>query len=135
MNKEILLTEFTFKAIRSSGPGGQHVNKVSSKVVLSVDLLASKGLSSQEKDLLRKSIAARLKNDGILQLSCDESRSQVQNKTKVIARFFRLIKVGLFVKKKRLTARPSKASIRRVKEKKRVRGQLKNLRKKPDINQ
>ncbi|AZQ64965.1 aminoacyl-tRNA hydrolase [Flammeovirga pectinis] len=132
MNKEILIKELQFKAIRSSGAGGQHVNKVSSKVVLSFDVAKSEGLNSREKTLLYKNISSRLTNEKELQLACDDSRSQVQNKNKVIDRFFDLLKVGLFVPKKRLASKPSKASIKRMKDKKKKRGDLKKLRQKPN---
>lgn len=134
MNKETLLKELNFKAIRSSGAGGQHVNKVSSKVVLSYDIANSEGLSSQEKNRLYKSLASRLTNDKILLLSCEESKSQLQNKTKVIKRFFDMIMAGLFVPKKRLKSKPSKNSIIRMKDKKRKRGDLKKSRRKPDAD-
>lgn len=134
MNKETLLKELKYKAIRSSGAGGQHVNKVSSKVVLSFDIANCEGLSSQEKKRLYKSLASRLTNDKILLLSCEESKSQLQNKTKVIKRFFDMILAGLFVPKKRLKSKPSKASIIRMKDKKRKRGDLKKSRRKPDAD-
>ena len=134
MNKVILQKELTYKAIRSSGAGGQHVNKVSSKVVLSFDLPASQGLNNREKSLLYKNIATRLTNEKILILGCDDSRSQMQNKNKVVERFFTIIKAGLFVAKRRIKAKPSKNSIKRVKEKKSQRGKLKNLRKKPSLD-
>ena len=133
MKKEILIKELKFKAIRSSGPGGQHVNKVSSKVVLSFSLQDSEGLSNREKKQLYKTLASRLTIDNILLLSCDSSRSQLQNKHKVINRFFELIKSGLFVPKKRLASKPSKAAIKRIKDEKKKRGELKGLRKKPDF--
>ena len=134
MNKAVLLKELTFKAIRSSGAGGQHVNKVSSQVVLSFDVSSSTGLNSREKALLYKNIATRLTNDNILILSCDESRSQLQNKTKVIERFFEIIKAGVFVAKRRIAAKPSKNSIKRIKDKKDQRGKLKQSRQKPRLD-
>jgi ribosome-associated protein len=131
MNRDIIIKELNFKAIRSSGAGGQHVNKVSSKVVLSFDANESKGLTSREKNQLQKALLSRLTTDNILLLACDDSRSQLQNKNKVVERFFGLIKSALFVPKKRLTSKPSKASIKRMKDKKKNRGELKNSRKKP----
>ncbi len=112
MNKEILTKELTYKAIRSSGAGGQHVNKVSSKVVLSFDVANSEGLSSREKTQLYKTIATRLTSDKILLLACDDSRSQLQNKNRVVERFFEVLKAGLFVAKRRIVSKPSKASIK-----------------------
>ena len=134
MNKVLLQKEITYKAIRSSGAGGQHVNKVSSKVVLSFDVYNSQGLNWKEKSLLYKNIASRLTNDKILLLSCDESRSQLQNKHKVVERFFEILKSGLFVAKRRVASKPSKNSIKRIKEKKSQRGKLKKLRKKPSLD-
>lgn len=133
MNKETLINELQFKAVRSSGAGGQHVNKVSSKVVLSFSVVNSEGLNSREKTLLYTSWASRLTGNRVLILTCDESRSQQRNKELVIQRFFKLLTTGLFVPKKRFASRPSKASIKRVKEKKKRRGELKKLRKKPDF--
>ncbi|MFT6717090.1 MAG: ribosome-associated protein [Saprospiraceae bacterium] len=134
MNKPVLLKELTFKAIRSSGAGGQHVNKVSSQVVLSFDVSGSKGLVWREKSLLYKNIAARLTNEKILILSCDDVRSQLQNKNKVIERFFEIIKAGLHVPKRRIASKPSKNSIKRMKAKKGRRGDLKKLRQKPGLD-
>ena len=60
MNKSIIQNEFIFKAVRSSGPGGQHVNRVSSKVVLSFNVVDSEGLREEEKELLLVKLASRL---------------------------------------------------------------------------
>ncbi len=131
MNKEILTKELHFKAIRSSGAGGQNVNKVSSKVVLTFDVAQSEGLSEHEKTLLYKNLASRLTTEKVLILVCDDARSQLQNKEQVIQRFFELIQKGLVVPKKRIASKPSKASIKRMKENKKRRGELKKLRSKP----
>ncbi|MDB4835530.1 alternative ribosome rescue aminoacyl-tRNA hydrolase ArfB [Cyclobacteriaceae bacterium] len=133
MNRETLIKELQFKAVRSSGAGGQHVNKVSSKVVLSFNVLQSEGLSHGEKQQLFKKLAARLTSDKVLMLSCEESRSQLQNKQIVISRFFEVIKQGLFIPKRRLVSKPSKASVKRGKDKKQRKSDLKNSRRKPDF--
>ena len=134
MHKETIINELTFKAIRSSGAGGQHVNKVSSKVVLNFDLSKSKGFSSWEKSLLYKSISNRLTSAGILSISCDESKSQFQNKDKVIKRFLVIINKGLIVQKRRVATKPSRGSKRRKLDAKKQRGQTKNLRQKPKLD-
>jgi|TARA_B110000261_G_scaffold163753_1_gene210706 ribosome-associated protein len=134
MNKETIINELTFKAIRSSGAGGQHVNKVSSKVVLSFDLSQSEGFSDRESSLLYKSLSSRLTSSGILSISCDESKSQFQNKDKVIKRFLEIIAKGLIVQKRRIATKPSKGSKRRKLDAKKQRGQTKNLRKKPKLD-
>ena len=129
-----LITELQYKAVRSSGAGGQNVNKVSSKVVLTFDLKKSKALSDEEKALLEISIAARLTSDLILILNCDEDRSQLRNKEIVTKRFLDLIKKGLTVQKARKETRVPKAAIRkRIKNKKNT-SQIKQNRKKPDLD-
>jgi len=133
MNTENLIKELTFKAIRSSGPGGQHANKVSSKIELTFDLNASKELSEEQKTLLFSTIKTRLTKATILILFCDESRSQHKNKEIVIDRFLQIIKKGLIQPKKRKATKPSKASIRKRLETKKKLSKKKNNRKKPDI--
>ncbi len=133
MNTENLIKELTFKAIRSSGPGGQHANKVSSKIELTFDLNASKELSEEQKILLLTTIETRLTKATILILFCDESRSQHKNKEIVIDRFLQIIKKGLIKPKKRKATKPSKASIRKRLETKKKLSKKKINRKKPDI--
>src|SRR5690606_20509104 len=72
VDKEKIISELQYKAVRSSGAGGQNVNKVSSKVVLSFDLGKSEALSPEEKALAELKLANRLTNEGILILNCDE---------------------------------------------------------------
>lgn len=134
MKTEIIIKELAFKAIRSSGPGGQHVNKVSSKIVLSFDVLNSEGLSEDEKELLNKKWKSRLTNLNNLNLSCDENRSQHRNKEIVIERFLTLLKAGISVPKKRRPTKPSKGSVKRKMKSKVKQSQKKNLRKKPDMD-
>src|SRR6056297_975826 len=116
---EIVLKELQFKAIRSSGPGGQHANKVSSKVALNFDLKNSDGLSDTEKARILRKLRSKLTQEGNLLLQCDESRSQHKNKELVIKRFFHLLESALVVRKKRKRTKPSKSAIeRRLKSKK-----------------
>ena len=134
MNRELLFTELTFKAVRSSGAGGQNVNKVSSKVVLTFDLNKSQGLSDEEKTLLVTNLSSRLTSENILILTCDEDRSQLKNKEIVIKRFFELLKKGLFVPKERKATKIPKVAIRkRIKDKKNL-GEIKKSRRKPDLD-
>ena len=101
MNKENILKELHFKATRSSGAGGQHVNKVSSRIELVFDLENSNALSENEKHLLEQKLATRLTKENRLILSCEETRSQHRNKEIIIKRFLVLIKDALKVPKKR----------------------------------
>ncbi|MBP4140814.1 aminoacyl-tRNA hydrolase [Flavobacterium sp. P4023] len=128
-----ILSELHYKAVRSSGAGGQNVNKVSSKVVLSFDLKNSQALSEEEKILLETNLYSRLTSELILILNCDEDRSQLKNKEIVTKRFLSLIKNGLLVPKVRKPTKIPKAAIRkRIKNKKSI-SEIKKTRKKPDF--
>ena len=134
MNQEVLLSELQFKAVRSSGAGGQNVNKVASKVELIFNLEDSIGLSDEEKHLLKQTIASRLTKDSLLLLQCEESRSQHKNKTLVIERFFKVIEEGLVVPKQRKPTKvPKQVKVKRLKTK-RIASEKKANRKPPEIN-
>ena len=133
METDKLISELQFKAVRSSGAGGQNVNKVSSKVVLSFDLKNSNVFIEEEKMLLEINLTSRLTNDQILILNCDEDRSQFKNKEIVIKRFLTIIKQGLFIPKIRKATKTPKSVIRkRLKDKKTI-AETKKNRKKPEF--
>ena len=88
----------------------------------------------REKKLLKKALASRLTTEGILNLSCEESKSQHQNKDLVIKRFLSILKKGLIVPKRRIATKPTKASKRRKLDDKKRRGQTKALRNKPKLD-
>ncbi len=133
MDTERLLKELKFKAVRSSGAGGQHVNKVSSKIELIFDVYHSSELKEDEKELLFKNLKTKLTKENVLLLSCDESRSQHKNKELVVKRFLSVIITGLKVPKKRKATKPSKSSIKKRLEKKKKQASKKTLRNKPEI--
>jgi ribosome-associated protein len=130
---ELLQSELTFKAVKSSGAGGQHVNKVSSKVELQFNIINSQILNDIQKELLLKSIKNRLTKDNILILQCDESRSQHKNKELVIKRFKALIKTGLIVPKKRVATKTPKSVVKKRLDNKQKQSVKKISRKKPDL--
>ncbi|MEZ0181289.1 alternative ribosome rescue aminoacyl-tRNA hydrolase ArfB [Flavobacterium oncorhynchi] len=133
MDNEKIISELSFKAVRSSGAGGQNVNKVSSKVVLTFDLEASQVLSDEEKSVLKDNLSSRLTSENILILNCDEDRSQIKNKEIVIKRFLEIIKKGLFVPKIRKATKIPKSVIKkRIKDKKSV-SEIKKNRKRPEF--
>lgn len=133
MEPEKILSELQFKAVRSSGSGGQNVNKVSSKVVLSFDLKNSQALSDEEKLLLETKLASRLTSELVLILNCDEDRSQLKNKAIVIKRFLDIIAAGLVVPKIRKATKIPKSVIRkRIKDKKNI-SEVKKNRRKPEF--
>lgn len=133
MKPENLIKELKFKAVRSSGAGGQHVNKVSSKIELFFDLQNSNELTDQEKELLLQKHQNKLTKEGVLMLQCDESRSQHKNKEIVIKRFLQIIKDGLKVPKKRKATNPSKSSIQKRLDKKKKNAFKKAFRRKPEL--
>lgn len=133
MKTDLLLKELQFKAVRSSGAGGQNVNKVSSKVVLSFDLLNSEAITAEEKELLSHKLKTKITSEGLLILNCDEDRSQLKNKTIVTKRFLELIQKSLVVAKKRkATAIPKAVIEKRIKEKRNL-SEIKQSRRKPEI--
>ncbi|VXB44620.1 alternative ribosome rescue aminoacyl-tRNA hydrolase ArfB [Maribacter litoralis] len=132
MNQEQILTELQFKAIRSSGPGGQHANKVSSKVELAFHIEASAGLTDREKKRLILKLDNKLSKEGLLILQCDESRSQHKNKELVIKRFLKLIEKSLVVPKARKKSKPTRSSIEKRLKSKKIASLKKINRSKPD---
>ncbi|HLO74094.1 MAG TPA: alternative ribosome rescue aminoacyl-tRNA hydrolase ArfB [Flavobacterium sp.] len=133
MDKEILLSELKFKAVRSSGAGGQNVNKVSSKVVLNFDLANSSGLTNEEKELLQAKIATKLTQENILILTSEEDRSQLKNKEIVVKKFLKVIQNGLKIPKERKETKiPKAVKEKRLQEKKST-ASIKENRKKPDF--
>lgn len=133
MAPEKLIKELVFKATRSSGAGGQHVNKTSSKVVLTFDLENSLALSENEKALLKNKLSSKLTNQQVLILFCEETRSQHKNKELAIKRFLNLIKTNLVRPKKRRPTRPSKGVLKKRVETKKKTSVKKALRKKPNL--
>ncbi|MEP3838219.1 MAG: alternative ribosome rescue aminoacyl-tRNA hydrolase ArfB [Algibacter sp.] len=133
-NEQAILNELTFKAIRSSGSGGQHVNKVSSKVELTFNLFNSIVLNDIQKERLVVKLKNRLTKDGVLILQCDESRSQHKNKQLVIKRFLELIKTSLIIPKKRKTTKVPKSVIKKRLKSKRQLSEKKANRQKPNLD-
>jgi len=133
MEKDKLISELQFKAVRSSGAGGQNVNKVSSKVVLSFDVKNSNALSNEDKLLLETNLSSRLTNDHILILNCDEDRSQLKNKEIVIKRFLTIIEQGLYVPKIRKATKIPKSVIRKRLKYKKSLSETKKNRKRPEF--
>ncbi|NKI31329.1 alternative ribosome rescue aminoacyl-tRNA hydrolase ArfB [Croceivirga thetidis] len=131
MDKAKITNELQYRAVRSGGPGGQHANKVSSKVQLSFHPEHSEGLSDFEKNLLVNKLSNHISNEGWLQLSSETSRSQHKNKELVTKRFFKLLEKALQLPKKRKTTKPSKSVIEKRLKSKKMNSEKKSNRKKP----
>lgn len=134
METQKIISEVQYKAVRSSGAGGQNVNKVSSKVVLTFEIDPSQGLRDEEKELLKVNLSSRLTIDFVLILNCDENRSQFRNKEIVTKRFLEVIKKGLEVPKIRKPTKIPKSAIRKRLKNKNNASQIKQNRKKPNLD-
>lgn len=133
MDKEKIISELNFKAVRSSGAGGQNVNKVSSKVVLTFDLINSQSLSVEEKERSQKKLKSKLTLEGILILNCDEDRSQLKNKDIVTKRFLEMIEKSLVIPKERKATKIPKSVIEKRLKDKSSNSEIKQNRKKPEL--
>ncbi|WP_143960496.1 alternative ribosome rescue aminoacyl-tRNA hydrolase ArfB [Litoribacter populi] len=126
-----LESELEFQTSKSSGPGGQHVNKVESRVTLRFNVLQSILLNEEEKARLQKRLS--LTKDGELIINSQESRSQLKNKKIVISKFYETLREGLAKKKIRKATRPSKGAVKRRLEAKKQHSQKKENRGKVDF--
>ncbi len=123
-----LLSEVELKFTRSSGKGGQNVNKVSSKAELYFDVNASLVLTDEQKLTLLQKLKNNISELGTLKLTSSEARTQLDNKALVKEKFIKLLKKALHVKKKRVATKVSKAAKeKRLKEKK-LKAEVKKLR-------
>ena len=112
-------SEFETKATRSSGAGGQHVNKTSSRIEITWNVRNSSVLSDEQKQIVQERLASRISGDGVLRVVSSETRSQTQNRERAEARLVDLIRRALTPRKKRKpTRRPHSADEARLASKK-----------------
>ncbi|MDN3588000.1 alternative ribosome rescue aminoacyl-tRNA hydrolase ArfB [Pedobacter aquatilis] len=133
-DKEQILKNISFKTSRSSGKGGQNVNKVSSKVELIFNISTASFLSQQEKELLLKKLSNRIDNEGLLHIVTQEDRSQLLNKEKTIVKLIDLIKKSLLVQKERKAVKIPKAIIEKRLRNKAENSSKKETRRKPSLD-
>jgi ribosome-associated protein len=120
-NLHIPENELSFTASRSGGPGGQNVNKVSSRVTLSFDVAQSSALSEDQKRTVMNKLATRMSKDGVLRVVSQRTRSQDMNRTDAIERFSELLRTALTPKATRVKTRVPVAANRQRLERKRKR--------------
>ena len=128
-----LSKEFEFITSRSSGPGGQNVNKVNSKVELRFPLFDSKILTDEEKQIIFVKLYHHINSDGILSVTAQNERSQIQNKEIAIEKFYQWVEIALTPVKPRRKTRPTKASKEKRLAGKQVQAKKKENRKKPEL--
>ena len=125
---EIPEGDLEFVASRSGGPGGQNVNKVSSRVTLRFDLERTTALSPEQRNRIRARLASRINKDGVLQVTSQVTRSQDLNREDAVARFAELLRMALHQDKKRVATRATRSSKEQRLQEKKNRTQIKQAR-------
>lgn len=132
INNHISIDEKELKIsfIKSSGPGGQNINKVSTAVQIKLDVINSTNLTDEVKNSIIRKAGKKITKDGVLIIEARRFRTQEKNKNDAIERLVSLIKKSTILRKKRKLTKPSKSSIESRLEKKKKRASTKFLRKK-----
>ncbi|MBC8004781.1 MAG: aminoacyl-tRNA hydrolase [Verrucomicrobia bacterium] len=130
LNIPDLSAEFTFQSSRSSGPGGQNVNKVNSKVELRFNIPNSSLLTDDQKQILLAKLSTKINGEGFLIIISQRDRSQLVNKEDAIRKTYELIEKALRPVKKRKATKPSRSSIEKRLTEKRIKSNIKQYRQK-----
>lgn len=130
MKLSIPHSEYSIKAVRSGGAGGQHVNKVSSRIELYWDFRNSEALTAEQKIRIAEKLQSRISDDGMLRVTEDSSRSQHGNREAVVKKLHKLISAALKVNKKRVPTKVSAAAKKKRVDSKKKRSEVKSLRRK-----
>ena len=126
--EKCLKKECSYNTSRSSGPGGQHVNKTESRVELRWDMVNSLCLTGEQKYLLKERLGKRLTDQGVLILTCETHRSQHKNREEITGRFLKLITLNIKLPKKRKSTRPTRSSVEKRIKNKKIRSEIKRSR-------
>lgn len=128
-----ILNECRIKTSLSGGKGGQHVNKVSTKVELYWSPAESKLIDEEVKTILLTKLADKISQEGELRIVCEEDRSQLKNKAKAIEKFYAMLTACFKIKKPRKATQPTKSSVTKRLEGKSKQKDIKANRRKPDF--
>lgn len=128
----IPLAELEFRFSRSSGPGGQHVQRSDTRVELLFDVARSPSLTDEQRERIWTRLAGYIDHDGVLHLFSSATRSQLANRADVIARFQNLLAAALRPRKRRIATRPHPAARERRLAEKRAHALIKQARRKVD---
>ncbi len=131
--KDQIINELKISAIRSSGPGGQNVNKVNTKIELRFDLIESTLFTETQKQKLATKLNNRINSEGVIVLFESNERSQLKNKQQAIAKLIELIEKALTPVKRRVKTKPTISSKLKRLEKKKQQATKKQLRHRPDL--
>ena len=119
MNFDTIKKEITYKAVRSSGAGGQNVNKVSTKVIISFSPINSLGLNDFEKELIQQKLNTKISVEGTILIASSQTRSQLKNKEIALNKLFELLQAALKVQEKRIATKiPKRVIKKRLEDKK-----------------
>ena len=127
-NVSIHISELHFRFARSSGPGGQHVNRSATQVELLFDVANSPSLNETQRQRVLRKLKSRIDKEGVLHLVSQETRSQLRNREEVVDRFQELMREALHVPKRRRPTRPSRVARERRLASKRRRSETKRSR-------
>jgi len=120
--------DFVFSSSRSSGPGGQNVNKVNTKVEVRINIADSTWLSDDEKDLIYAKIGNRIRSGGEIIVTSQSERTQLKNKEKALSRLLKMLSEAMSQDEERVPTRPTSASVSRRLDQKRKRSNIKKTR-------
>ena len=131
--KKLLENEVRYSTSRSSGPGGQNVNKVNTQVELRFSVTETAIFSEEEKSRIQGKLKNKINSAGELILTSQKGRSQLENKELVIIKFFNTLESALRIRKTRIKTVPSPSSVRQRLESKKNTAAKKQLRKPPEL--
>lgn len=131
--KSKLMTEFSYSASRSSGAGGQHVNKVNSKIEIQFNVSTTQFLTNIQKEKIMAVLKNRINQQGIIVIQSQQYRSQYKNKVDATQRLLSLIETAIRPVEKRIATKASKASVKKRLENKKKLSEKKRNRRPPSV--